>query len=1254
MHKAARLWLCSLIALLGLNFNISNAQTGVYTFGTDNANEGGRVLCDDPVHQRMYIGGYRRDSTLIMMVDYNGYILGETTFMVSDVGARDILTDLKFSANDSFLIGTGIQLPTAGTQYGGYIFRMTRNLVMDWMQDFPTGTNSLLPKNIQDLGTNFTYYVVMGACYPNYDASFLRVDKQTGTTITNSTHRYDVGGPEDFEASVIQGQDLFITGRLGHSGGDMFLRPGLVRMNGTTGTIIPNNQHTYLVDSVQHARLYSTDVALDDDGSPVTIGNGDFHSNGFGLSSFFSIHNQTTNELAGWEIDIADFQYEEAAEVIRAPGMGLGSFVIFGQGRLNGVTTNGHSSNQLWMMSINRNGTTNWFRQYGGSGIEFYDWTSQQQLISINSGTARLAFAATTIAPGETDENILLVMANAYGEFDAIDGNCISSPIGISMTSHIHNNTINMVRSDSGWVSNTVTPMLNHPALHTQTPCGPSCFAAMEPSFSHITVPMTFNQTNTPSGRQVWAGKVYVGADVTIDGIVLDISESDIVFAPCTRITLINGARLEANNSTFRSCGDNDSWEGIFFTSTGTTHTSGAVDGCLFKNAVDAIRLESAPGNKTAAYDVRITDNSFVTCLHGIRMPGVARLNMLEGITGNRFTVDNRPIVWGSKNPNGQCITSFSQEFEGISAVATTFVGQVSQNSFINTSDVATTTLGGIIWNNCIGRISLNQFTNNRHAVQMNRGTRAAIENNAIEVTQRFAQFETQILLVGTTNSSVLGNHLINSNEAGTFNRYGAAISIEIGTFINVKENTVDGFTNGIQFYGCNHSAIDENKLTNCNVVGIVVQGGASNTVSCNEIKMRLQLDNAHPSEGIFYNHLVSSLPSVDIRGNCITDASFGIVANNQSNLMAMPRMRNNYLYNYTRGGIVTFRFNGAQGTGIATPAQAGRNTFVSNNVLGGAVDIHSNGQSQTWYGNYGISTVSAGVTLIGNGTYHSIASCGLQIGSGNSAIGYNEVCDQFTTGPIQMLQRLISGDYSEFESDKFGDAKAVIAAALTEALLDGGSADVAAAFKAWIGTNVQFLPAEKAWVNYHYHNAMGESDAALAALVDLQNADSRFKDFVTVESIDQQLALHGRAVENLTDSEINELAAIDNARLEFADDARDWMHVGIGAHPHLLKAINLPEIALEGRHIQDVRQESLHLFPNPAETQVTVEYVLDNALGGSLRIFDIAGKMMYQAPLAGDASSTTLDLTTWSPGIYLLSLFNSEGQVSTAKLIVK
>ncbi|MBK9453241.1 MAG: hypothetical protein IPN95_28380 [Bacteroidetes bacterium] len=168
---------------------------------------------------------------------------------------------------------------------------------------------------------------------------------------------------------MIQGQDLFITGRLGHSGGDMFLRPGLVRMNGTTGTIIPNNQHTYLVDSVQHARLYSTDVALDDDASPVTIGNGDFHSNGFGLSSFFSIHNQTTNELAGWEIDIADFQYEEAAEVIRAPGMGLGSFVIFGQGRLNGVTTNGHSSNQLWMMSINRNGTTNWFRQYGGSGI---------------------------------------------------------------------------------------------------------------------------------------------------------------------------------------------------------------------------------------------------------------------------------------------------------------------------------------------------------------------------------------------------------------------------------------------------------------------------------------------------------------------------------------------------------------------------------------------------------------------------------------------------------------------------------------------------------------------------------------------------------------------------------------------------------------------------------------------------------------------------------------------------------------------
>ncbi len=802
------------------------------------------------------------------------------------------------------------------------------------------------------------------------------------------------------------------------------------------------------------------------------------------------------------------------------------------------------------------------------------------------------------------------------------------------------------------WRTNSTYAML----LDSMTFDCNTCFADIDPAFTHITSPI-LNITNTPSGVRTWDGKYYVDRNVTVDGITLDVTGTDVVFAPCTRITLINGAQLRANNSTFRPCNPNDCWDGIYFTSTGALHSSAVVNECVFKNAIDALRFEdSFDANKTARYSARITTNSFIDCWKGIYVTGPGLKEFQEGITGNTFTIDNRNIAWQLRDVAGVCQPFSSTNFTGISAANTTFSGQISQNDFINTSDLQPSNLLGILWNSCKGRISLNNFTNNQRAMQLNRCQVTSVENNRIELTQFYEPYITQILVEKGNNVWVTGNHLSNTTETDRYNPAGAAITMESCEVVNVKENQVDGFGNGIQFFETYNSAITENILTNCNVVGIMVDGGAHDSVSCNQVKMHLTPNDLVVNAGIYYLHTIDEAPSMSIKGNCITDASFAIALDNATGTVyRIPRLHNNYLYNYTIYGVFSSRFDGDQGSGIANSSQAARNTFSSNNFGGGAIDIETNGETQTWYGNFGINAVSAGVTLVGSGAYQSIASCGLQIGGTNSSIGVGEICDFFSyefEGGNRMLR---NSDFSEFQSDKYGNQRAHMAVGMLLGLLDDDETQAAANFKSWIDGSTQFTTLDKAWVDYNYLVATDQTDAALNALATLEGLDAYYRDFAVIARLRQKLAQEGRDYSEFTADEIGQLEAIDDARFAWADDARDLLHFGFNTYPHILKPI--PTITLDEnmqQRILDANAESLTIFPNPASSQVTIEYVLKNVNGATIKIYDITGRVVYQMNLEADLSHTTLDISALNAGIYLVSLSNVDGHVKTAKLQVQ
>ena len=1252
-HGLAGLWLCALMTFLLVPLGPVYGQTGVYSFGHPALREGGIVLCEDAGGQGIYIAGYREDSTLIMLVDYNGNVLNELTFKVSGPGERDVITDFKYDAINNEMVGTGL-FDNGTAIYGGYVFQFfPGTFTLGWVLNLPINAwSNFTCFNVQDFGPGFLEYRVYG--YGNGAAycAYMEVDKATGNPI--NFQFYDVAGPSDFAASAIgPAGNVYVTGRYGHNAGATSFRQGVFELN-AFGNLLTTGTHLMPFAAGTNACLYGLDITMMG-ANPVTTGGGDFTGANLGIArAFWSMHDPATNQTDGFEIDLPFYNWEFGLEVLVVPNGGLLTYVIFGEG--------GQAAgfpDDLWMLSMNQNGTLNWAFSYGGPAAEFNSPISiaQQEMIQLaGGGSAQLAFTGTTNSYSPS-EDVFLVMTTAAGTFDAVDLPCVDSPLVVNFTTRIANDPIL-----TGAPPQQVPRFVNNlptvdPNLTPNVVCGGAfpCFAATDPDYTPILVPTTFDITTSPSGTETWRGNYYIAADITIDGIVLDVTQTDVVFDPCTRITLINGARLRANNSTFRPCDELQSWEGIYFTTNALGITaSGVIDECVFKNAVSALDITGSPGGMIATFDVRITNNLFVNCQRGINIGNGVPLIMNEGITGNTFTIDERPITWSITDPAGNCITYASLNYAGLAANGVTFNGQVSQNDFINTSDVLTTVLNGILWSRSSGTISLNNFTNNYSSIMFRNCSRSSIENNQVELTQLFSPFQTQFIIGGSKVIWVTGNELTNSTESGGINLFGAAISVDFSDLVNVKENTVNGFSDGIQLVNSNNTTVQENTITNTNAVAIYVQDGSNDSVSCNVISARYPTVAGFTTLGVYYVTTLNVAPTLNIKGNCIMNTDMAISADNFSGgVLPLPRIHNNYLYNYRSFGVVSLNFNGSIGSSIVNPASAGRNSFISNNILGGAVDIEPNGQPVTSFGDYGINTIGVGVTLVGNGMYNSITSCGRQIGTVSSTIGTGEICDLFMANIDGSFWRIAQGDFSDFPKGYYKGSEGASAIAILRNLVLDGEVLAAERFEAWVDGSDHFTSFDKAFARYTLLDATHQNSAALNQLPNLEALNPGYRDFVTIESIRLNLLLSGRTFSQFTTEELATLEGLDAARQTFADDARALLNLGTNRHPYIIKPVRLPEYERSARTI-NVMEQNLTLLPNPAKGQVKVEYVLDPGEKASLRVLDATGRMLLSTPLQADVSSTTLDISSLSAGMYFVSLVGEKGAQHSAKLIVR
>jgi len=94
---------------------------------------------------------------------------------------------------------------------------------------------------------------------------------------------------------------------------------------------------------------------------------------------------------------------------------------------------------------------------------------------------------------------------------------------------------------------------------------------------------------------------------------------------------------------------------------------------------------------------------------------------------------------------------------------------------------------------------------------------------------------------------------------------------------------------------------------------------------------------------------------------------------------------------------------------------------------------------------------------------------------------------------------------------------------------------------------------------------------------------------------------------------------------------------------------------AIEKPEIKPAKTGKLTVFPNPATERITFEMDGEEILAGSLiTAYDIYGKLYYEKFLPKSAVSLTIDVSTWSGGIYIARLTYMNNVVGDVKFIVE
>ncbi len=319
-----------------------------------------------------------------------------------------------------------------------------------------------------------------------------------------------------------------------------------------------------------------------------------------------------------------------------------------------------------------------------------------------------------------------------------------------------------------------------------------------------------------------------------------------------------------------------------------------------------------------------------------------------------------------------------------------------------------------------------NQFTNVQDALYL-RGKEVIFDGNNISNSEfngpvSVGDIVTPINIETSSDVKIQNNILTYSgfkdDNANSGNGM-PAIWTNNSDIINIRNNEFHGYQMGILLRSVVNSNVSNNEIHEYSKYGIYMEDCLDNlNVSCNNLNGKLVAETQTVGIADFItNGGVQNVSNV-IKGNCITENTTAIHLEGSLGDHVTPRIVNNFIYNYTAFGLTNINrdMTNQIGSGLTSNA-AGKNSFTSNNVTGMAIDVASN-NPVTIFGNYGVSSLSSGVTTMGNNLYSSSASCGLQIGGVSNQINQDELCDVLTQNRDMFDARAYDYDSESDEDD--------------------------------------------------------------------------------------------------------------------------------------------------------------------------------------------------------------------------------------------
>lgn len=760
------------------------------------------------------------------------------------------------------------------------------------------------------------------------------------------------------------------------------------------------------------------------------------------------------------------------------------------------------------------------------------------------------------------------------------------------------------------------------------------CFAKNDPTFTS-----TFNKDNAfISSDLVLAGKVYIEPNtiITVDNANLDLTNVDMVFGPGAGIKFINNATISAYNSVFRSCDDTKSWKGFEF-----DLGSGVISECTFINAQKAVSLL---GNSS----VKIVSNNFTN-----NQISVYGLNGEQNkpISGNTFTTDNLAIDY-----SGAGNTYANSSIYGILSYSKLFNDVISQNNFVSACYNNSKFVYGIYMssNSSKANVSSNTFTDLTRDIVIENSTLIKIENNEIETTNNFvnsgapSNFSIRIMLSNSNSLLVKGNSIVAAEAKENYAIYAEKIATS-----EIKNNTVKDYEYGIMNVYSNSINITDNILENITALGITNHSSAKSYIGCNTINMK---KSSKDGFGIFwYEYDKNYRSNGKIKSNCVFDAKRAVQLTSEiSDLTSqtfqcssLPEITNNFLYNYEFLGVSNYGYTGNIGSGL-TGITAGRNTFASNNINGGAVDIASAVTPLTAYGNYNVNIITSNVTLSNSNQniFHSTSSCAGQIEGANLNSSYNEddFCDALPM--IEASGMIINGALTNtFETELAmlsTEEQTNILSSLGTILAKNNASNDLNRINAYVSQST-LNNDQKAWVNYYIYANNNQMTLAESSLASIQSD----LDLVKIE----QVRLHFPSLD-ISEEGLNILDAIQNSDSEFAEEARELINCNQGGHPYRIKST--PIWIGEDLEGISIKETGIFLFPNPTENKTTIRITSDNLENSSIIINDISGRTIFSKEIDANFIELEVDFSAYNSGVYFVNLMNGETVLKSTKLIKK